>query len=128
MDREAFEAHIARQYGVAAEYPWADSPESAVFRHPGNRKWFALTMQLSAEKLGLPAGGRIDVVNVKCGPVLAGALRQEKGFFPAYHMNKNHWITIALDGSAEEEKLLWLLDNSFTITAPKRKQTKASSD
>ncbi len=36
--------------------------------------------------------------------------------FPAYHMNKAHWLTIALDGSAEEEKLKFLLDMSYELT------------
>jgi len=121
MDRAGLERYISEMYGVDAEYPWADSPESAVFRHAGNRKWFAIMMRIPPDRLGLPAGEAIDVVNVKCEPVLTGVLRQEKGFFPAYHMNKAHWITIALDGSADEEKLLWLLENSFRMTGPKRK-------
>lgn len=121
MDRAGLEAYISDMYGVAAEYPWADSPENAVFRHAGNRKWFAIMMRILPERLGLPSGEALDVVNVKCEPVLTGVLRQEKGFFPAYHMNKAHWITIALDGSADEEKLLWLLENSFRMTGPKRR-------
>ena len=125
MDRAALEAHIAGMYGAEAEHPWADAPGHAVFRHAGNRKWFAVVMRLPQERLGFPAGKEIDVVNVKCDPVLAGALRQEKGFFPAYHMNKQHWITIALDGSADEEKLLWLLENSFRMTREKKKQDRA---
>lgn len=120
MDRAGLEKYISDMYGVEAEYPWADSPESAVFRHAGNRKWFAIVMRVAADKLGLPSGGAIDVMNVKCDPVLTGVLRQEKGFYPAYHMNKMHWITIALDGSADEEKLLWLLENSFRMTGEKR--------
>ena len=120
MDRTGLEKYISDMYGVEAEYPWADSPESAVFRHAGNRKWFAIVMRVAADKLGFPSGGAIDVMNVKCDPVLTGVLRQEKGFYPAYHMNKMHWITIALDGSADEEKLLWLLENSFRMTGEKR--------
>ena len=120
MDRAGLEKYISDMYGVEAEYPWADSSESAVFRHEGNRKWFAIVMRVAADKLGLPSGRAVDVVNVKCDPVLTGVLRQEKGFYPAYHMNKMHWITIALDGSADEEKLLWLLENSFRMTGEKR--------
>lgn len=122
MNRVGLEKYIGDLYGVEAEYPWADSPDSAVFRHTGNRKWFAIVMCVAADKLGLPAGSYVDVVNVKCDPVLTGVLRQEKGFFPAYHMNKTHWITIALDDSADEEKLLWLLENSFRMTGAKMRR------
>lgn len=48
-----------------------------------------------------------------CDPLLTGSLVHENGFYPAYHMNKNSWITIALDGKADEEKIKWLLDMSF---------------
>ena len=47
---------------------------------------------------------------------VSGSFREEAGMFPAYHMNKAHWLTIALDGSAEEEKLKFLLDMSYELT------------
>ena len=31
-------------------------------------------------------------------------------------MNKAHWLTVALDGSADEEKLKFLLDMSYELT------------
>ena len=31
-------------------------------------------------------------------------------------MNKAHWLTIALDGSADGEKLKFLLDMSYELT------------
>ncbi len=35
-------------------------------------------------------------------------------------MNKEKWITAALDGSADSEKIKSLLDMSFDLTAVKR--------
>lgn len=46
-------------------------------------------------------------------------LTREPGIFPAYHMNKEHWITVLLDGTVEEEKIFELIDTSFQATAPK---------
>ena len=66
--------------------------------------------------MGFPGGEIISVVNVKCDPRLIGSFREEPGVFPAYYMNKAHWLTIALDGSAEEEKLKFLLDMSYELT------------
>lgn len=116
MNRAELERYIAEIYSTQGESPWVQSPTNTVFRHQHNRKWFALIMDISREKLGLPGGKIISVVNVKCDPRLIGSFREEPGIFPAYHMNKTHWLTIALDGSAEEGKLKFLLDMSYELT------------
>ena len=48
MDRKKLEQLIFDTCSVEPDYPWMDTPESAVFRHPGNRKWFALVTTVSA--------------------------------------------------------------------------------
>ena len=78
-----------------------------------------MLLDLPKSKLGLTGETRIDVVNLKCDPILVGSLRAEHGFFPAYHMNKDTWITVALDGSVPDDKLKALLDMSFFATASK---------
>ena len=125
MTRNELEGHIAETYNADPEYPWLAYPTYAVFRHQNNQKWFAVVMEIPKEKLGLPMEGSIDVVNLKCDPLLVGSLRNEPGFFPAYHMSKAHWITAALDGSAPEDKLKWLLDLSFELTAGRKKNQAA---
>ncbi len=52
---------------------------------------------------------------------MIGSIIRENGIFPAYHMNKSNWITIALDGSADDEKVKWLVDMSFDATNVKIK-------
>ena len=89
MNRIELEAHISETYAVEADRPWAKYPEHLVFRHTGNRKWFALLMTVPRRALGLPGDGGLDIVNVKCDPLLAGSLREAPGIYPAYHMNKN---------------------------------------
>ena len=42
MNRKGLEQLIFDTYSVEPDYPWMDTPESAVFRHAANRKWFAL--------------------------------------------------------------------------------------
>lgn len=117
--------YIESTYGVSAEFPWIKYPEYMVFRHIGNRKWFALVMEVPKEKLGLKNSGMLDIVNVKCDSVLIGSLRSENGFFPAYHMNKENWITIALDNSVSDGKIMLLLDMSYELTDSKSKSRKA---
>lgn len=58
----------------------------------------------------------VEVLNVKCDPELASILRDENGILPAYHMNKEHWISILLDGSVSMEEIFQLLDTSYHLT------------
>lgn len=122
MTREELTEYIAQTYGACAEFPWKRYPRYMVFRHQDNRKWFAAILDVAKDKLGLPEKGMLDVVNLKCDPLTLGALLKTPGFFPGYHMNKNNWITAALDTSANDEKIKTLLDLSFTLTASKRKK------
>ncbi len=123
MTRTEAESYIGQRYGVLPEYPWMTSPEHAVFRHLGNRKWFGIIMQVTGDKLGLDSQDIMDIINVKCDPVLIGSLLGQEGLFPAYHMNKAHWLSVALDGSATDDTVRWLIDMSYTATAPKPKRT-----
>lgn len=116
MSREEIEKYIAEAYDTEAEHPWSKYPDNTVFRHSSNRKWFALVMNVPKEKLGLPGNDTIDIINLKCDTLLLGSFLNEKGIFPAYHMNKAHWISAALDGTIEEEKLKMLLDMSYEQT------------
>jgi len=124
MERREIEQYIFDTYSVEPDYPWMDTPESAVFRHAGNRKWFALVTTVSKSKLGLQEQALLDIVNLKCDPILIGSLRMERGFFPAYHMNKDKWITAALDGSAPDDTIKMLLEMSYQATAPKHRRRK----
>ena len=121
MTREELTEYISEQYGVSPDAPWMDYPRHHVFRHGGSKKWFALIMTVPRAKLKLAGEGDIDVVNLKCDPLLVGTVTRERGVFPAYHMNKTHWITAALDGSADSGTVKMLLGASFALTAPKMK-------
>ena len=110
MNREELEAYILNHYSAQPDYPWADTPRAAVFRHAGNRKWFALLMEVPRDKLGLAGTEKLDIVNFKCDPILIASLRGEPGIFPAYHMNKASWITASLDGSVQAKTIELLLD------------------
>jgi predicted DNA-binding protein (MmcQ/YjbR family) len=66
--------------------------------------------------------GYVDVVNVKCAQEIIDSMWQESGIFPAYHMNKNHWLTLALDGSADDDTVIWLVGMSYELTLHKKKK------
>ena len=125
MNREELETYILNHYSTEPDYPWSDTPRAAVFRHAGNRKWFALVMEVLRSRLGLPGAEQLDIVNFKCDPILIASLRGEPGIFPAYHMNKASWITAALDGSVSTETIELLLDVSYELTKPKPRRKAA---
>ncbi|MCR5652533.1 MAG: MmcQ/YjbR family DNA-binding protein [Ruminococcus sp.] len=116
MNNREFHKYIDEVYNTEPDFPWESNPAFAVYRHRSNKKWFALVMEIPKSKLGLREDGKIDIVNLKCEPSLIGSLRLEKGFFPAYHMSKEKWISVALDGSVDDEQLIFLLDMSFELT------------
>lgn len=122
MDRKELEQFILDNYNCNTDYPWIKYPSFEVFRHINNKKWFALIMDISKDKLGLKSNEIISVVNFKCDPILIGSLLREKGFFPAYHMSKNSWITVALNNSVDNDKIKMLLDLSYQLTADKIKK------
>lgn len=124
MQPKELEQWISRQYGVSAEYPWAVSPENAVFRHRENKKWFALLLRVTGDKLGCPGTAPVWILNVKCDPLMIGSLCSMEGIYPAYHMNKTHWISIALDDRVPRVLVQDLLDQSYasTASAPRRQK------
>lgn len=127
MDREELRQFILNSYSAEPDHPWLNHPRFEVFRHSNNQKWFALVMDISKSKLGLQSTDMIDVVNLKCDPILVGSLRSDAGIFPAYHMSKANWITVALDGSVPGEKLKMLLDLSYELTATKIRKRQIES-
>nr|WP_242543304.1 MULTISPECIES: MmcQ/YjbR family DNA-binding protein [unclassified Enterococcus] len=43
-------------------------------------------------------------------------MKKSEGYYPAYHMNKNHWISVALNGAVEEKQVVYLLKDSYELT------------
>ncbi len=121
-DRDIVLKYAEENYGSHPEYLWESTPDSGVLRHKTNKKWYAVMLSVKRSTLGLDGYGKIDILNVKCQPQFVGSLIQKKGYLPAYHMNKQHWVTILLDGSVEAEEVFMLIDESYELTAPKIKR------
>lgn len=111
--------YIKKEYKVLPDYPWEQHDGSAVFRHSDSRKWFALVMSVQKSKLGLPYADYVDAINLKVDDMFfRDMIIQKEGIMPAYHMNKQHWITVLLDGTVEADTVYNLIDMSFAATAP----------
>ena len=75
MNRTELENYISETFSTSGEQLFAKYPSFRVFRHSGNRKWFAVIMDIPRKNLGLSGDGEISVVNLKCDPILIGSFR-----------------------------------------------------
>lgn len=122
MNRADILKYVKKKYDTEPEYLWEDYPDVAVLRHINGRKWYGIIMNPLKRNLGIDEDGRMDVIDLKCDPIWVSELQSREGAFPAYHMNKTHWITIALDSEFPDEDLKDLIDHSYQLTAPKKKR------
>ena len=108
-------------YGTSPDYPFNEDFETAVMRHENNRKWYAIVMRVSRCKFGFESDEVIDVVNLKLPTEMFGSFGAVEGVYPAYHMNKLHWISVILP-DATDDVVSFLTNVSYEITRSKVKQ------
>ncbi len=89
--------------GASFDHPFG--PETIVYRVVG--KMFALA----------PVATDPLRVNLKCEPLLAMQLREEYPtvVLPGYHMNKQHWNTVVVDGSIEDDLVVTMVEDSYDL-------------
>ena len=115
-DRQGILKYAAGIYGTQPDFPWQRTPECAVLRCP-NGKWYGLIMPVQRCKVTGTSEEICDILNVKCDPVMFGSVILQKGFFPAYHMNKNSWISILLDGTVPLSRVTAALQMSYALVS-----------
>ena len=106
---------IYERYGVKPDFPWND--DNGVFRHLDTRKWFSLIMFVSIDSL-LKNGDRhmLNIMNVKIDTSKRDELYEIKGIYPAFHMNHKMWVSIVLDETISDDKIMKLIQCSFDLT------------
>lgn len=108
--------YVKENYNTKPEHLWEKSPDNVVFRHKHNNKWYAIIMDVQKNKVGLDGNEIIDIINVKCEPDMVNLLKGQTGFYNAYHMNKEHWLTIILNGTVPDNEIYNLIDTSYELT------------
>jgi predicted DNA-binding protein (MmcQ/YjbR family) len=99
MNIEELRTYCLSKKGVEEDLPFG--PDTLVFKVMD--KVFLLT------GMGNPLQ-----FNVKCDPEKAISLRDEYSCVkPGYHMNKKHWNTVTVDGSASGKLLREWIDHSY---------------
>lgn len=120
MTRKEFFDLCKKAYNTLPDYPFEEDFETAVLRHADNRKWFCICMRVPKKKLVGESDEIIEVANVKLPVDMHGSFDKTDGVYPAYHMNKLHWVSIILE-DAPDEIVRFLLNASFEVTKTKRK-------
>jgi len=118
MNRKEVEKFIAQEYGVKPDYLWDGDYITAALRHPDTKRWFGVLMRIPATKLGIDSESDADILDIKLDPDFILELQENlpKQYYPAYHMNKKHWVTVLLSDQTDHELLESLIHESFRIT------------
>ena len=123
MTKQEFLNYCLDTYDTLPDYPFDEDFETAVLRHKDNRKWYAIVMRVSRRKFGIDSDEVIDVVNLKLPTEMFGSFGASDGVYPAYHMNKLHWISVLLP-DAPEDVVSFLTNSSFEATKSSKKKSK----
>lgn len=113
---------IFETYGDAPAFPWEKYDDYGVFRNPETAKWYGLIMNIDGSKLDPNLSGAVDVMNLKISADKIPELVKEDGLYPAYHMNKKYWISVALNDTLPDETVMGLVAESYAFSRPKRKR------
>ena len=127
MTEQSFLRCCLNTYGTSPDYPFDEDFETAVLRHADNRKWYALVMRVSRRKFGFDSDEVIDVVNLKLPTEMFRSFGAADGVYPAYHMNKLHWISVLLP-DAPDDVVQFLVNVSFEVTKRSKSKKGERSD
>lgn len=114
---------ICNQYGNRPDFPWKEDSyqTSGIFRHTDTKKWYGLIMHIKKGSLDKTGSDReIDILNLKINEKDGDALRKEAGIYPAYHMNHKLWISIILDDTQSDSRIMQLVGESYRLTGKSR--------
>ena len=101
MNIESYRSFCLSKKGVTEEFPFG--VETIVFKVMG--KMFTLTDVIEYKS-----------INLKCDPETGAELRERyPAVQPGYHMNKKHWITVAMDGSVPDKLLKAWIEASYDL-------------
>ena len=98
------------EFGLMFPDTYQDAPfhdeNWQLVRYKGNNKAFLWTYERN---------GYINI-NLKCSPLRGAFLREYyKSVLPAYHQNKEHWITVVLDGNIPNKEIKIMISESYNL-------------
>ena len=107
--------YARKTYGNEVEYLWEKFPDNAVLRRKDTNKWYAAILTVPYSKFGIEREGTVEVIDLRMDPAELEKIVDNKTYFRGWHMNKKHWVTMHLDGSAPLEEIISRLDKSYIL-------------
>lgn len=108
--------YIRCDLGAEPEYLWDSAPESAVFRHDSNEKWFAIIMNIDRSKIDKSQHGMVEIINLKASAETVSDIVDGEHYYKAYHMNKKYWYSVPLDGTLDDDAIIGRIGVSYDLT------------
>ena len=106
--------YIKDKYNNDPEFLWEKFPGYAVFRNKNNNKWYGIITNIDLSKID-NGNGEVEIINIKLDKLKIEELLSKKGFYKAYHSNKDKWISIILNDTVKDKELFNLIDESYNI-------------
>ena len=106
---------INDKYSVSPEFLWNFVPDYGVFRNVRSKKWFGIVMNLDKSKIIPNKTGEVELLNLKLDENVTEALKLN-GVYSPYHSSKKNWVSIILDNTLSDEKIMELVDLSYDIS------------
>lgn len=107
--------YARENYGDREEYLWEKFPDNAVLRRQDTKKWYAAILTVPYKKFGIDREGSVEVIDMRMEPEELEKTVDGKIYFRGWHMNKKHWISMLLDGSAPYEEIIRRLNESYAL-------------
>ena len=127
MTKEKLVNYCAETYGTVPDCPFEEDFVTTVLRHGDTKKWYGIVMEISRRKFGIDSDETTSVLNVKLPTEMHGSFSKADGVYPAYHMNKNHWVSVVL-ADAPDDLVEFLINVSFEVTERKRSPRKRNGE
>ena len=104
------------KYGGNHVNPFKKHPDILAFVNEKN-KWYALLSDVEYNKLNKNTDitTKVKILNVKYPTDNILDIIDNQNIFPAYHMNKKHWISIVLDKNIKLGTIKELIDISYSL-------------
>lgn len=121
MTKDEVKGYALSLENTVCDMPFSEDFETTVLRHSDSKKWFGLLFSAPAEKVGAGSDGEVEILNLKCDPMLSyGLCEKYRGIVPAYHMNKYHWISVVLQSDVTDDDIKSLISLSYHLTEGKK--------
>jgi len=117
--------YVRKSFGDEPEFLWKSYPDAAVWRRKDNEKWYGVIMTVARGKVdGTDSGEMAEIVDLMMESSEKEEILGTEGYYPGWHMNKNSWFTIILDGTLSDEELKSRIDRSRTLAGGKNSYEK----